>query len=116
MPSDTRAAHCAMCVSDDRSLKQVIAQVASNMNEGALSTRGEGWFIAQACLVLGVLAAPAEPVAPGRGAHAVAEADGEQRAEDEKRAEERCQVRRTQDSLAGRRTARYWRCELVQTI
>ena len=49
---------------DDLSLDQIVAQVQSNMNEGELSTRGEGWFVGQACLVLGVLFAPAEPVAP----------------------------------------------------
>ena len=48
----------------DLSLDQIVAQVQSNVNEGELSTRGEGWFIAQAVLVLGVLFAPAEPVAP----------------------------------------------------
>lgn len=46
------------------SVEQIVAQVSSNMNEGKLSTRGEGWFIGQACLVLGVLFAPTEPVAP----------------------------------------------------
>ena len=49
---------------DDLSLDQIVAQVQSNMNEGELSTRGEGWFVGQASLVLGVLFAPAEPVAP----------------------------------------------------
>lgn len=48
----------------DLSLDQIVAQVQSNVNEGELATRGEGWFIAQAFLVLGVLFAPAEPVAP----------------------------------------------------
>lgn len=48
----------------DRSFDQIVTQVQSNMNEGELSTRGEGWFIAQACLLLGVLFAPSEPVAP----------------------------------------------------
>ena len=54
----------AFMTADDNGLSQIVAQVQSNMNEGELSTRGEGWFVAQAFLVLGVLFAPAEPVAP----------------------------------------------------
>eukprot|EP00310_Coccolithus_braarudii_P024234 CAMPEP_0183334322 /NCGR_PEP_ID=MMETSP0164_2-20130417/2968_1 /TAXON_ID=221442 /ORGANISM="Coccolithus pelagicus ssp braarudi, Strain PLY182g" /LENGTH=223 /DNA_ID=CAMNT_0025503439 /DNA_START=11 /DNA_END=682 /DNA_ORIENTATION=+ len=46
------------------SLEQMAAQVISNMNEGELSTRGEGWAIGQGCLVVGVLFAPSEPVQP----------------------------------------------------
>jgi protein-S-isoprenylcysteine O-methyltransferase Ste14 len=66
----TYAARCLVRMTDEgqpvdeRSLEQAIEQVVSNMNEGELSTRGEGWFIAQACLLFGVLAAPPEPVAP----------------------------------------------------
>ena len=55
-----------MTADDDNklSLDQIVAQVQSNLNEGELSTRGEGWFVAQAFVVLGVLFAPPEPVAP----------------------------------------------------
>ena len=66
----TRACHCLVRMTDEgepldeRSLEQAVAKVVSNMNEGELSTRGEGWFIAQACLLFGILAAPPEPVAP----------------------------------------------------
>ena len=48
----------------DDSMEQFIAQVKANVNEGEVSTRGEGWFIGQACLLLGVVFAPAEPIAP----------------------------------------------------
>ena len=62
----SRAAHCLVRMADggERSFEQAIEKVVSNINEGELSTRGEGWFIAQACLLFGVLAAPPEPVAP----------------------------------------------------
>ena len=65
----TAAGHRAAAVmtaggDNDLSLDQIVAQVQSNVNEGELSTRGEGWFVGQASLVLGVLFAPAEPVAP----------------------------------------------------
>mmetsp|Transcript_2124 Transcript_2124/g.4124 ORF Transcript_2124/g.4124 Transcript_2124/m.4124 type:complete len:210 (-) Transcript_2124:91-720(-) len=53
-----------MANDEDLSLDQMVAQVQSNMNEGELSTRGEGWFVAQGVVVLSVLFAPAEPVAP----------------------------------------------------
>lgn len=59
-----RAASFMKAGNDNLSLDQIVAQVQSNVNEGELSTRGEGWFIGQAVLVLGVLFAPAEPVAP----------------------------------------------------
>ena len=59
-----RAAPFMNAGDDNLSLDQIVAQVQSNVNEGELATRGEGWFIAQAFLVLGVLFAPAEPVAP----------------------------------------------------
>ena len=48
----------------DLSVERIAARVSANMNEGELSKRGEGWFIGQACLLLGVLFAPPEPVAP----------------------------------------------------
>ena len=50
--------------SNELSLDQMVAQVQANVNEGELSTRGEGWFVAQGFLVLGILFAPPEPVAP----------------------------------------------------
>ena len=43
---------------------EYLAQVKANINEGDLSTRGEGWFVGQCVLVVGVLFAPNEPVAP----------------------------------------------------
>ena len=64
LPASRAAALMTARGDDDLSLDQIVAQVQSNMNEGELSTRGEGWFVGQACLVLGVLFAPAEPVAP----------------------------------------------------
>ncbi len=64
LPASRAAALMTAGGDDDLSLDQIVAQVQSNMNEGELSTRGEGWFVGQACLVLGVLFAPAEPVAP----------------------------------------------------
>ena len=56
-----------VCMSDaeqELSLDQIVSQVQSNINEGELSTRGEGWFVAQALLLASVLFAPAQPVAP----------------------------------------------------
>ena len=64
LPASRAAALMTARGDDDLSLDQIVAQVQSNMNEGELSTRGEGWFVGQASLVLGVLFAPAEPVAP----------------------------------------------------
>ena len=64
LPASRAAALMTAGGDDDLSLDQIVAQVQSNMNEGELSTRGEGWFVGQASLVLGVLFAPAEPVAP----------------------------------------------------
>ena len=65
-----------MSDSDEFSLDDIVSQVQSNINEGELSKRGEGWFVAQAILLFGVLCAPAQPIAPqaeySMGATAVA--------------------------------------------
>ena len=59
------APRCSPAVMSERdSLEDLITQVKANINEGELSTRGEGWFIGQAVLLLGVLFAPPEPLAP----------------------------------------------------
>ena len=50
--------------SDDGSFEKIVEQVSKNMNEGELSTRGEGWFVGQVSLLIGILFAPPEPVAP----------------------------------------------------
>ena len=45
-------------------VEKIVAQVKSNINEGELSTRGEGWFVGQAALLAAVVFAPPEPVQP----------------------------------------------------
>lgn len=50
--------------SESSTAEQFLSQVKANVLEGELSTRGEGWFIAQACLLLGLVFAPPEPVVP----------------------------------------------------
>ena len=49
---------------DDDSIEEIVARVKSNVNEGELSKRGEGWFVGQAVLLVGILFAPQEPLAP----------------------------------------------------
>ena len=51
---------------DDETMavEEIVDTVLANINEGQLSTRGEGWFVGQVSLVLGILFAPPEPVAP----------------------------------------------------
>mmetsp|Transcript_68681 Transcript_68681/g.153234 ORF Transcript_68681/g.153234 Transcript_68681/m.153234 type:complete len:247 (-) Transcript_68681:155-895(-) len=49
---------------DNLSMEQIATQVMSNLNEGELSRRGEGWAIGQASLLLGVVFAPPKPIVP----------------------------------------------------
>ena len=49
---------------DEGDIPPFFAKVWENMGEGELSTRGEGWFVAQAILLIGVVFAPPEPVVP----------------------------------------------------
>lgn len=48
----------------DDDTRSFAEQVRSNVNEGQLSTRGEGWFVGQMCLILAVVFAPAQPLVP----------------------------------------------------
>ena len=54
----------AASMAEPRDDLSMVAKVRANMNEGELSTRGEAWSVSQAVLLLLVVFAPAQPVAP----------------------------------------------------
>ena len=62
--SAPRRIRIRLAAQEGTSAEDTIAQLQANINEGELSTRGEGWAIGQAFLLLSVLFAPAQPVVP----------------------------------------------------